>query len=796
MKKPIIIILIIISAININFAQDITQTIRGTVTDKYSQITIPGASIILLNTNPVVGVISDINGEFTLPNVPIGRQAIQVSYMGYNNFTVGNLNVSSGKEIFLDVQLIENVIQAKEVVVKAHGRKHESINKMATVSARTFTVEETERFAGSLGDPSRMAANYAGVSMVSDTRNDIIIRGNSPSGLLWRLDGIEIPNPNHFGAAGTTGGPVSMLNNNLLTNSDFFTGAFPAEYGNAISGVFDLNMRSGNKHKREYVGQVGFNGFELGAEGPFSKNNNSSYLINYRYSTLGLMKNLGLNFGAGTAIPQYQDLSFKLDFAKTKFGKFSLIGIGGVSYIELNDSDNADADTDDGSGYNMLGTDIRYGSNTGVVGLSHLYFFNNKTRIKTILSVLGSQSGTEVDSLKFDTQGTIIENSGYKFYRSKYQEIKYTASTHLKTKFNAKNNASAGVYFDLYNIQYNDTVFQGSTSRNNYNINGNLSMLRAYMQWQHSFTDNLILNSGVYSHLIEINKEVNVEPRVGLKYNITNTQSLSLGYGLHSQMQPRHLYFLQTELSDGTIIHTNKDLKTTKSHQVVLGYEKLFFENIRFKTEVYYQGLYDVPVAKSAPEYSMLNTGDDFYSYALDSLLNNGTGKNYGVELTFEKFFSKGYYFLSTLSLFESKYTGYDEAERNTSFNGNYVYNALGGYEFKIFNNHSLTVDIKGVYAGGKRYVPIDADASALANNTVYDWSTAYENRFDDYFRADLRIGFKMNMKKFTQEWAIDFQNITNNQNIYKQTYNPRKQSVNYDYQTGFYPMFLYRIQF
>lgn len=795
MKRFTLTTLLFIVYSSVIFSQEITQTIRGTVIDKYSQTSIPGASVIVLGTDPIIGTSTDVNGEFVLEKVPIGRQSVQVSFMGYKTNTIGNLNLSSGKEIVLNIQMVENVIQTSEVVVTAERNKHEAINKMATVSARTFSVEETERFAGSLGDPSRMAANYAGVSMVSDTRNDIIIRGNSPMGLLWRLDGVEIPNPNHFGAAGTTGGPVSMLNNNLLSNSDFFTGAFPAEYGNAISGVFDLNMRSGNKFKHEYVGQIGFNGFELGAEGPFSKNHNSSYLANYRYSTLGVMSAMGMNFGAGSAIPQYQDVTFKLDFAKTKIGKFSIFGLGGISYIELNDSDNPDANVDDGSGYNMLGTDVRFGSNTGAIGLSHLYFFNTKTRIKTIFSVQGNASKTNVDSLKFDSEGTIVENSAYKFYRSSYQEIKYSAASHLKTKFDAKNNLSAGIYFDLYNIANNDSVLKGDSFESNFDIDGYLSLLRGYAQWQHNFSDNLTLNSGLYSQFVAINKEVTIEPRLGLKYSFTNTQSLSLGYGLHSQMQPRYLYFLQTELNDGTIAFTNENVKTTKSHQVVLAYEKLFSETIRFKTELYYQYLFDVPVVAQNEVYSILNTGDDFYSSAFDSLVNEGKGKNYGVEFTFEKFFTKGFYFLTTASLFESKYTGYDGVERNTAFNGNFVYNALGGYEFKIGNN-SLTIDLKGVYAGGKRFVPIDIDASAIDNQAEYDWSTAYENRLDNYFRTDLRIGFKMNKKKFNQEWAIDLQNLTNNQNVYRQTYNPRNQTINYDYQTGFFPMFLYRIQF
>jgi len=194
-----------------------------------------------------------------------------------------------------------------EVVVKAGGNPQDAINELAMVSSRGFDMEETNRYAGSRNDPARMAQNFAGVSGANDSRNDIIIRGNSPTGVLWRLEGIDIPNPNHFGAMGTTGGPVSILNNNLLCKSDFMTSAFPAQYGNATAGVFDLSMRKGNAHRREHLVQMGFNGFELGTEGPLGGENGASYLINYRYSTLALMQNIGLSPGTGDAIPYYQD---------------------------------------------------------------------------------------------------------------------------------------------------------------------------------------------------------------------------------------------------------------------------------------------------------------------------------------------------------------------------------------------------------------------------------------------------------------------------------------------------------
>ncbi|MCD4724555.1 MAG: carboxypeptidase-like regulatory domain-containing protein, partial [Bacteroidales bacterium] len=296
--KVFIISLTIFFAPNI-YAQNITQSVRGQVIEKQTLMPLPGATVILLETDPIVGTTTNTDGYFVLENVPVGRLSIQVRYMGYHIATINNLNLISGKELVVDVEMEEKVDHLDEVVITA-TRKGETINSMTTISARTFSVEETQRFAGAMNDVSRMAANYAGVCTSNDALNDIVIRGNSPSGLLWQLDGVDIPNPNHFGQLGATGGPVSMLNNNVLSNSDFMTGAFPAEYGNALSGVFDLRMRNGNYDKHEFLGQVGFNGFEFGAEGPISKKNNSSYLINYRYSTMGVMQAIGIDFGTGT----------------------------------------------------------------------------------------------------------------------------------------------------------------------------------------------------------------------------------------------------------------------------------------------------------------------------------------------------------------------------------------------------------------------------------------------------------------------------------------------------------------
>ena len=298
-------------------SQSLTQTIKGSVVDKQSQSALPGVAVQVEGITPVIGVITDADGQFRLQKVPLGRLQIRFQYLGYREKTVSVI-LNAGKEAILNIELEESVIQAEEVVITGEQDKTKTNNKMSTVSARVFSAEEAARYAGSRNDPARMAANFAGVSGTNDSRNDIIIRGNSPTGILWRLNGLDIPNPNHFGNAGSTGGPISILNNNTLENSDFMTGAFAADYGNATSGVFDLKMRQGNRDKREFLAQVGFNGFELGAEGPFRKGKNASFLINYRYSTLSVFNALNIDFGTGAAIPQYQDLTFKTDFITKK----------------------------------------------------------------------------------------------------------------------------------------------------------------------------------------------------------------------------------------------------------------------------------------------------------------------------------------------------------------------------------------------------------------------------------------------------------------------------------------------
>lgn len=786
MKRILIFSLLILFVTSLSAQQ--VQTIRGRVTDKESKTPLQGANIVLLDVEPLTGTITDNNGNFRLNKVALGRQSIQVSYIGYKPAVFQSILVNSVKEIVLEVELEESVVMGSAVVITAQARKDETRNQMAVVSARSFSVEETEKYAGSRGDVARMAMNYAGVSSANDQRNDIIIRGNSPSGLLWRLEDIDIPNPNHFAEGGTTGGPVGMLNNNLLENSDFFTGAFPAEYGNALSGVFDLNMRNGNNQKHEQLFQVGFNGFEVGAEGPFSKKHDASYLANFRYSTLQLMDGL-IDMGT-TGVPKYQDVSFKFNFPVNK-GRITVFGLGGNSEIAMLDSKNGNEQ----DLYSDEGQDLVNRSKMGASGISYTRFMNEHTYYKLTFSGIYQDGGTTIDTLD-------VTNTPHPFIAHNYAEYRASLSGFIHRKFNSRFSGRAGFAVDRMGFDLLSKVYDNESGEllplieSKRGLGDGVTLYQPYVQATFHVNDKISFVPGMHFSYFDLNNEASVEPRLGINWQLNNKQKLSLGYGLHSRSQTLSTYYYGTQLDNGSLIETNKELGFTKSNQFVMGYSNSITANTRIKAEVYYQSLYNVPVEQRNTTFSMLNTGAGWGVSAQDSLVNEGSGKNYGVELTAERFFSKNIYYLATVSLFESKYNGSDGVERNTAFNGNYVVNVLFGKEFTINSKSALNIDFKLTYAGGKRYTPIDLEASQAAGTTKYDDSQAFSQQFDPFFKADIKFGYRLNLRKVSQEWVFYIENFTNHNNVLMQTYSRSKNEVNNVNQLGFFPMMQYRIHF
>ena len=777
-------------------AQDITQTIRGAAVDKESKAPLIGAEVAILTADPITGDVTGVDGSFKIENVGIGRHTVQVTYLGYEPLTLPNVLLTSGKELVLNLELVESAVQLEVAIITAKHDKAEALNEMAVVSARSFTVEETSRYAGSFYDPARMAANFAGVAAGSsdDLGNEIVVRGNSPSGVQWRLEGIEIPNPNHFGSMGNSGGGISMLSSSTLSNSDFYTGAFPAEFGNALSGVFDLNMRNGNNEKREYALMFGALGLEGAAEGPFRKGGRGSYLVNFRYATLALLDAAGINI-AGDVAPKYSDVSFKLNMPATKAGTFALFGLAGQNSAQFYPK--KDSTTWEGE-FGEWG--FKETASTATLGLSHRILLSNDSYLRTVAVVSRETDGGQDYWLD-------PEQDYARHYDSKYDISNYTyrISSVYNRKLDARNTLRAGAIFSYSNFRFtyddDDNLDdpKGDATIRLFDNHGEGSFLQAFSQWKHRFNDRWTLNSGLHYSMFLLNNELAIEPRAALEWKLSNRQSLSAAVGFHSKQEHLAAYVFEGTLMDGTPRTANKELGLTKSFHAVLGYDHRLRENLRLKTEIYYQHLFDIPVETlPGSTKSILNATDIWDIIFIEKSGNEGTGRNYGVDLTLERFFTNNYYFLLTGSAYRSLYSPFDGHEYSTRYDGRYSFHALGGKEFKLGHSKKniLGVNGKAILAGGNRYTPVNLAASIEKGEQVLYEDRPFEARAGDYWRFDIGLSYKINKQRMTHTILLDIQNVTGRLNVYSQYYDNETKQVESWTQTGFFPVFNYRVEF
>ena len=801
-------------------AQVPTSTISGSIVDAEARYPLMGATVQLLTVEGVV-TSADLDGRFQLDEVPLGRHALKVSFMGYEPRVLEGVVVTSGRPVVLDVDLQESVvaIQAAEVTATQAG---EVMNDMATVSARAFTVEETDRYAGSRGDPARMASNFAGVQGADDSRNDIVVRGNSPSGVLWRVEGVDLPNPNHFSVPGTGGGPVAIVNNKTLANSDFFTAAFPAEFGNSTAAVFDLRLRNGNQDQWHGSSQLGFLGTEVLAEGPLNRDKRSSLLINYRYSTAVIFSKLGIDIGT-SAVPKYQDGSFKLHVPTGGGGAFSLWGLGGNSSVDILISDQERPER------NIYGDNDRdqyFRTGMGIVGATYTKPINERTYVKSTLAVSRDWQDSRHE---FVTRDLVVANGDTAFDNVStqplmgylFEKTRISFASHANRKLNVdKGTASLrfGLNADAMMWSFNDSIrpfvwapdaagedsltLGGFDRRWDANLNSVLLQPFAQVKWRPS--EPWTLTAGLHSMMDTRSGATSwVEPRLGAQYVTAGGTAWSLGSGLHSQMQTPYLY----ASSDGA----NEAMDFTKSVHTVVGMSRRLGAFWSMKAEAYWQELYNIPVADTTTawgannlSYSLINAGGGFSRLFPDSLVNEGRGRNKGVELTLSRAFRDGWFLLFTGSLFDAQYTGADGNYRNTDFNGRYAWNALASKEWQLGTSWSLVTGAKCTMAGGRWYGEVDEEQSLDQRELIWDDASRNSRQFDDYFRLDFKTNLTWNRPSTTHELGVDWVNILGTENILKLTYapddaatdDPNYNPVREEYQLGFLPIFFYRVDF
>jgi hypothetical protein len=726
----------------------ITQTIRGKIIDKESKIPLTGANIIVQDTDPIIGSTSYIDGDFRLKNVPVGRHALKVTYIGYQEQIIPEIAVGSAKEVILTISLTEKITKLDEVVVSPY-KKGSPKNDMAAVSARSFSVEESQRYAGSLGDPGRMAWSFAGANSDDDLSNQIVIRGNSPNSMLWRLEGVEIPIPNHFYTEGESAGYVSLLSSNMMGQSDFFTGAFPAEYGNSTSGVFDITFRNGNNEKREYTIDVGTLGLNFSTEGPIKKDYKGSYLVNYRYATFSILNWMGLEVIDDN--PDYTDLSYKFYLPTKKAGSFSIWGLAGLGSMldEFETSDTIDSEVI------TVPLENKFRSTSLSTGITHTYFPDSKSYFKTIVSFSGNSSFEE------------MAKSGSSY---DHQEISFTStrfSISYDRKFTSKLNLKTGLVYSLLSFSYfskyldEDNVDQ-NTWIEELQGNGNTVTLQGFIQSKILLSRKLNINLGLHYLKFNFIDEQSFEPRIGFQYKLNNAQSINGGFGMHS----RHDYLIQYYYigwdENGLKAYPNRNLTLQKSTHYVLGYTNMIKKDLKFQAEIYYQDLSGIPVSPDS-SYTFSPINDDVVGYAY---VSKGVGRNYGIEFTLEKFFTNNYYFLVTSSLFSAKYKPLNGIWYNTRYNNNYVINISGGKEFVILKNNILGINGRFIWSGGRRATPFDEAMMYLTGEERLDQSQRNMVQFSPYIRPDLGIYFKVNLPSVSHEFAINIQNVINKYNV------------------------------
>lgn len=761
-------------------AQNITQTLRGEVKDALTQQPIEGVTVTLpMNENvETVQKITAADGTFSFPEMPVGRYRLRADYLGYQSLTVAEILLESGKETVLDIELTKTEsYDLPPATVKSPRAK-----TTHPVSIKTLTIEETLRFPATYFDPARLALALPGVVNTNDQSNGISVRGNSPNALLWRLEGAEIVNPNHTPNAGTVtdritlnGGGVNMLSAQMLGTTTFLTGAFPAPYGNALGGIMDLNLRKPNFKEHEFTAQIGLIGIDLAAEGPFGNNEKSAFAANYRYSTVGLLSDLGVDLGDEEI--SFTDLAFKADFLTKKGGKFSVFGVGGRSknlFAAQRDTAVWEFEKDR--------FDIDFNSQTAIGGISYGQPVGKDAFFKTTLvhSVTeNTRTGLRLDD---NFNGTLQENDSLTY-----------AKTALHTEYTKRLSARNRLLLGLDAVLHDFSVLSEDFGRRLFaGGEGSGVLWQPFVQMSHRFNEKWTADVGLHFSYFDYNNTQALEPRAALRYGIDERQSLSLAYGRHSQLQSPQLYTART-VTDGS----NENLELTKAHHFVLGYQLQKDNGNVFLIETYYQQLFDVPEPfAGGTSFSALNL---FESYTTEPLRSTGNGRNIGAEISWQKYFTNDFYYLLNTSVYDAKYTDANGVTRNNRFNGNYILNATGGKEWKKIKDNKTKIfgiNVRVGYAGGFRYTPIDIEASRAAGTTVFREDLAFSEQFPAYFKTDLRLVWKKNKPGRNTIWALDIQNATNQENAGFRTFDSEKGEVVTKNQLGLLPILSWKVEF
>jgi len=751
----------------VTHAQEIIGSVSGKVQDAAGAV-LSGASIAVFQNSdtPVTGVASDTGGKFSLQLAP-GRYKLVVSFTGHQS-RESELLVIAGKSNVLSVTLEEVPTELEEVVVSP-----EPVNGTGLTSV---SIEKTLRVPANFFDPVRMLTSYPGVIAANDQANSIIVKGYSPNHVLWRVEGLDVVNPNHLANAGTmgdkptaNGGGVSILSAQVLDRTDFRSGYLPTGYGNGLAGIMDMKLRAGATDKTQYTAQASLIGLDLAAEGPLNKEKGSSFLVNYRYSTIGLLSSMGVDFG-DEAI-NFQDLTFSLSAPRKNGSKLSAFGFMGSSKNVFNAKPEAEWE-EEKDRYDIAFKGLTYG-----IGLV------NHSKPGTWNFVSGLSFSGQVQERNSQSMPLQDPNTPH-VYSESYDARNIIISGFVKAnrKLGAYGNLETGVRLNQYlqslkNVTNTQAYLDIFTPLSRGRVNGLL--MQPYASWT-KYVGTWHLNAGLQYVRFAFNNTDSWEPKLSVTKSGKNNV-VSLSAGTTSQMQQTQNY----------LVVGSKGIGFTRSHQALAEWKTQLPGALKLTTSAFYHWIENAPVVRDEPYYSTLNQWDGYIWN--DTLVNTGKGRNYGVEASLEKRFYNNLYFILSGSRYEAKfYNG--TTYLNSRFNTKFTSSLLVGKEWNK-KNRSFGVHARALYLGGLRQPLIDLVATEQVGTTIYQEQNGFL-RLPDYFRTDLRVSWRKNKPGYTRTLSIDIQNVTSQQNTAFTYYDTFLQKETTKYQLGIIPVLAYRVDF
>ena len=761
------------------------QTVRGIVTDAASGEPMGFVTIKVRETK--TGVVTNDKGEFEISNLPVGRYTIEASSLGYTPVVLPEVLVSSNKDVTLDIAIKEAVSTLSDVVVRPQVSKEMPLNNMVLTGGKMLSVEESSRYAGGMDDPARLVTAFAGVTG-SPASNGVSVHGGAPQQLVWHMEGVEVFAPNHFSDSyNFGGGSISALSANVLGNSDFLMGAYPAEYGNAVGGIFDIKLRNGNSTSYEHTAQLGTLGIDFASEGPLGKNSKASYLFNYRYSFTGLASHLGiLDLDGDNA--DYQDVNFKLNLPTKRAGTFSLWGMGYIDKSWVDESKPDEWETL----YDQNNEQVQQKLFT--TGLSHKIWLGEGTSLNTTLAA--SYFFNHIKEDYYEDAGNNTSSAPIPYIDADQTNGRLIGNIFVNRKMSRQLTSKLGVNYTHYiyknRLRYAEEIGQPLESYGH--EDGRAGLLNLYTSNSWEVSPAFTLCFGLNAQGFMLNGDWSVEPRLSWQWHTSQKGTLSFGYGLNSRVEKLDVYFVEL---DGKRV--NRDLDMTRSHQVQLSYLHMLNPHLAFRAETYFQYMYDMPIAETGT-YALVNRLD----YYIDRhLVSKGRGRNYGIDLSLEQYLHKGLYWIINGSVYDMEYRDINGQWHDTRFNSGYAFKLLAGKEWMMgkAKRDLLNVSVKLSYQGGLRYSPID-EAATIANyknndpDVVYDESRPFTKQFDPVFSTDFTLSYKINGKKVSHEIAIKAINLFQTKTPFKHVYNYKEQKMdNYDVGLSL-PNICYRVNF